>query len=179
MAELLGPRGAGSERFVTFTFGTFHTVIFIVSAVLVLHLSGALSGLLTGLNTLTGLALFAALWATTTWSTGRAFRGVGGQVLATRTPIGSVVRRAARSGALNGVLFLAAAAVILALSALLTGQGDSIGVFILGGFFVVLVGILAGATIGAILGVLFAAIDLVHLWAVGRLLRAATRYGRP
>jgi|SRR2546422_4988632 len=75
MDELLGPRGAGSERFVTFAFGTFHTVIFIVSAVLVLHLSGALAGLLTGLNTLTGLALFAALWATTTWSTGRAIRG--------------------------------------------------------------------------------------------------------
>ena len=70
------------------------------------------------------------------------------------------------------MLFLAAAAVILALSALLTGQGDSIGIFILGGFFVVLVSTLAGATIGAILGVLFAAIDLVHLWAVGRLVRA-------
>jgi len=172
MAEVLGPRGAGSERFVTFTFGTFHTVIFIVSAVLILHLSGALAGLLSGLNTLTGLALFAALWATTTWSTGQAIRGVGGPIMATRTPIGAVVARAARSGALNGILFLAAAAVILALSALLTGQGDSIGVFILGGFFVVLVGILVGATIGAILGVLFAAIDLVQLWAVGRLVRA-------
>jgi hypothetical protein len=171
MDELLGPRGAGSERFVTFAFGTFHTVIFIVPAVLVLHLTGALVGLLTGLNTLTGLALFGALWATTTWSTGRAIRGVGGPVLATRTPIGAVVTRAARSGALNGVLFLAATAIILALSALLTGQGDSIGVFILGGFFVVLVGILVGAMIGAILGVLFAAIDLVHLWAVGRLVR--------
>jgi hypothetical protein len=172
MAELLGPRGAGSGRFVTFTFGTFHTVIFIVSAVLVLHLSGALVGLLTGLNTLTGLALFGALWATTTWSTGRAIRGIGALVLAPRTPIGPVVTRAARSGALNGVVFLAAAAVILALSALLTGQGDSIGVFILGGFFVVLFGILAGATIGATIGVLFAALDLVHLWAVGRLIRA-------
>src|ERR1700737_3771773 len=172
MAEFIGLRGADSERFVTFAFGTFHTVIFIVTAVLVLHLSGALVGLLTGLNTLTGLALFAALWATTIWSTGRAIRGVGGPVLATRTPIGAVVTRAARSGALNGVVFLAAAAVILALSALLTGQGDSIGIFILGGFFVVLVGILAGATIGAILGVLFAAIDLVHLWVVGRLVRA-------
>jgi len=172
VAELLGSRGAGSERFVTFTFGTFHTVIFIVSVVLILHLSGALVGLLTGLNTLTGLALFAALWATTTWSTGRAIRGVGGPVLAMRTPIGAVVTRAARSGALNGILFLAVGAVILALSALLTGQGDSIGVFILGGFFVVLVGILVGATIGAILGILFAAIDLVHLWAVARLVRA-------
>jgi hypothetical protein len=173
MAELLGPRGTDNDRFVTFTLGTFHTVIFIVSAVLVLHLSGALVGLLTGLNTLTGLALFAALWATTTWSTGRAIRDVGAPVLATRAPIGAVVTRAARSGALNGVIFLAAAAVILALSALLTGQGDSIGIFILGGFFVVLVGVLAGATIGAILGVLFAAIDLVHLWAVGRLVRVS------
>jgi hypothetical protein len=173
MAELLGPRGTDNDRFVSFTLGTFHTVIFIVSAVLVLHLSGALAGLLTGLNTLTGLALFGALWATTTWSTGRAIRGVGGPILPTRSPIGAVVTRAARSGALNGILFLAAAAVILALSALLTGQGDSIGVFILGGFFVVLVGVLAGATIGAILGVLFAAIDLVHLWAVGRLVRVS------
>ena len=83
----------------------FTPVIFIVSAVLVLHLSGALSGFLTGLNTLTGLALFAALWATTIWSTGRAIPGVGGQVLATRTPTGSVVRRAARSGPLNGGVF--------------------------------------------------------------------------
>ncbi|TMF12842.1 MAG: hypothetical protein E6I37_06290 [Chloroflexi bacterium] len=175
MAEVLGQRSAASERFVTFTFGTFHTVIFIVSAVLVLHLTDALVGLLTGLNTLTGLALFAALWATTTWSTGRAIRGVGGPILATRTPVGAVVTRAARSGGLNGVLFLAAAAVILAVSALLTGQGDSIGVFILGGLFVVLVGILAGVTIGAILGVVFAAIDLVHIWAVGRLVGTSTQ----
>src|SRR3979411_197903 len=106
MADVLGRPSAGSERFLTFTFGTFHTVTFIVSAVLVLHLTGALVGLLTGLNTLTGLALLAALWATTTWSTGRAIRGVGGPVLATRTPIGAIVRRAGRSGALNGVLFL-------------------------------------------------------------------------
>ena len=58
---------------------------FIVSAVLVLHLSGALSGLLTGLNTLTSLALFAALWATTIWSTGRATPGVHGPLGEDRT----------------------------------------------------------------------------------------------
>lgn len=77
--------------------------------------------------------------------------------------------RAGRSGALNGMLFLGAAVVILGLTALLTGQGPSILIFVYGALFFVPVSLLASATIGAITGLLFAAIDLLHFWAVRRL----------
>lgn len=154
----------------TFAFGTFHTAIFLISAVLVLHLTGSLAGLLGSLNTLTGLALFAALWVTTTWSTSRAFRAYPLTDLSMPTAVGEPIVRALRAGALNGILFLAAAAVILALSAVLTGQGQSVLVFIFGGVVFATVGTLGSATVGAIIGVLLAAIDLVLIWASHRLL---------
>ena len=157
---------------IAFSLGTFHAVTFLVAAVLVLHVTNALVGVLTSLNTVTGLVLFVALWATTTWSTGRVLRDVGKLRVSLSAPIGAVVVRSLRAGALNGVLFLVCAAVILALSALTTGQGDSITVFVVGALFFVPVGLLAAATIGAILGLLFAAIDLLQLWVTGRLLPA-------
>jgi len=67
------------------------------------------------------------------------------------------------------MLFLGAAVVILGLTALLTGQGPSILIFIYGALFFVPFSLLTSATVGAITGLLFAAIDLVHFWAVGRL----------
>jgi hypothetical protein len=169
MAEPTTRPLGGNDRLVAVAFGTYHAVTFIVLAVLILHLTGALVGLLGSLNTLTGLALFAALWATTTWSTARAFRGVPISALGTDTSIGAVIVRAVRSGALNGMLFLGAAVVILGLTALLTGQGPSILIFIYGALFFVPFSLLTSATVGAITGLLFAAIDLVHFWAVGRL----------
>lgn len=169
MAKPRARRRDDNERLIAVAFGTYHAVTFIVLAVLILHLTGALVALLGSLNTLTGLALFAALWATTTWSTARAFRGVPISALATSTSIGAVIVRAGRSGALNGMLFLGAAVVILGLTALLTGQGPSILIFVYGALFFVPVSLLASATIGAITGLLFAAIDLLHFWAVRRL----------
>lgn len=165
-------RGLDEERFITFTLGTFHTAIFVITAVLVVHLAGALAGLLAGLNTLTGLTLFAALWGTTTWSTGRALRGVRLPDVSMSTPIGATVARASRAGALNGILFLGSAALILALSALLAGQGESILVFVFGGIVFVTLGAVAAATTGVILGVLLSALDLLLLWCTRRLLRA-------
>jgi hypothetical protein len=172
MAEATRALGPDNGRLITFSLGTFHAVMFLVAAVLVLHLANALVGVLTSLNTLTGLVLFAALWATTTWSTGRVLRDVGDVRVSFSAPIGAVVVRAVWAGARNGVLFLACAAVILALSALATGQGDSIIGFVLGGLFFVPVGLLAAAMIGAILGLVFAAIDLFQVWVAGRLLSA-------
>ena len=172
MADAARTFGPDNGRLITISLGTFHAVVSLVAAVLVLHVTNALVGVLTSLNTVTGLVLFAALWATTTWSTRRVLRDVGELRVSLSGPIGAVVVRALRSGALNGILFLACAAVILALSALATGQGETITIFVVGGLFFVPVGLLAAATIGAILGLVFAAIDLVELWAADRLLSA-------
>jgi hypothetical protein len=171
MAKALHAPRTHDERLSIFTLGTFHTAIFLITAVLVLHLTGVLVGLLTGLNTLAGLALFAALWATTTWSTGRAVPPAPVTNFSVNAPIGRLLLRAVRAGALNGVLFLASAAVILALSAVLTGQGQSILVFIFGGLVFVTVGTLVAGTIGAIIGGLFAAIDLVLIGLARQLLK--------
>lgn len=170
MADLA--RGPDEERLITFTLGTFHTAIFVITAVLAVHLAGALAGLLADLNTLTGLTLFAALWGTTTWSTGRALRGVRLPLFSMSPPIGAMIARASRAGALNGILFLGSAAFILALSALVAGHGESILGFVFGGVVFGSLGALAAATTGAILGVLFSALDLLLLWGTRRLLRA-------
>jgi hypothetical protein len=42
---------------------TFHTARLVAVLVLLVHLSGGLGDLLSGLNTLLGLVLFALLWA--------------------------------------------------------------------------------------------------------------------
>jgi hypothetical protein len=156
--------GVPDEWLISFALGTFHAAFFLITAVLVLHAIGALVGLLTSLNTLTGLALFAALWTTTTWTTSRAVPPIPVTNHSLNAPIGQLVLRALRAGALNGIVFLASAAVILELSAVLTGSGQSIGVFVFVALVFVTAGTLAAAAIGATIGVVFAALDLILTW---------------
>src|SRR2546429_1453182 len=102
MANATRALGPDNGRLITISLGTFHSVVFLVAAVLVLHVTNALVGVLTSLNTVTGFVLFAALWVTTTWSTGRVLRDVGELRVTFGAPIGAVVVRSVRSGALNG-----------------------------------------------------------------------------
>lgn len=151
--------------------GTFHTVAFGVVALLLIYPRGGLGATLANLNTLTGLALFLALWATTVVTTARAFAGL--DPLAGDTPTGLLYRRALRWGAVNGVLFLWSQATLLALTQLVTVPGSlglpSLG---LGALFVVGIGSPFALVIGAVLGVVLGALDLAALAIARALVRA-------
>lgn len=147
--------------------GTFHTSVVGIAVVLLVYPGGGLGVALAGLSTMTGLALFVALWAATVFSTGRAIRGLR-LIGDDRATTGAFYRGAFRWGAANGVLFVVVAVVILLVSSLV-GAAPSVDVRVVLTIaaFQGVFGSLFGSGIGAVVGLVFASIDLVAL-AVAR-----------
>ena len=143
--------------------GTFHTSVLGLLLLLLVYPRGGLGIALGGLSTITGLALFVALWATTVFATSRAIRGLqllGAERAADRT----FYRRALRWGAVNGALFLWSFTAILALQQFVTAPGTlQLGPVLLGTGFVLGVGTLFAVVIGAVVGLVLATLDLVGL----------------
>lgn len=151
------------------TFGTFHATMLGIILLRSVYPGGGLAQTLSGLNTITGLALFIALWTTTVLTTGRAFRGLdlfgGGAVT------GAVYRRALRWGAANGVLFLVAAGAILVANTLASAAPTvQVGAILAIAAFQMIIGALFAFVIGAIAGLVLATVDLAAL----RIARAIT-----
>jgi hypothetical protein len=140
--------------------GTFHTAGVGLALLLLAYPGGGLGTTLANLNTITGLALFVALWIITVFATNRAIRGldlVGGA-------IAGYHRRALRWGALNGMAFLWSFAVLLALQQVITAPGTLPWQSLLfGAGFVGGIGSLVALTIGALVGLVLASIDLAAL----------------
>ncbi len=140
--------------------GTFHTAAVGLALLFLAYPGGGLGQALAGLSTLTGLALFVALWAITVFATSRATRGLdlfGGATAGYH-------HRALRWGALNGMFFLWSLAALLALQQLLTAPGTlQVQSLLLGAGFVAGVGSLFALTIGAVVGLALASIDLAGL----------------
>ncbi len=140
--------------------GTFHTAVVGLTLLFLAYPGGSLGTTLGSLNTITGLALFVALWAITVFSTSRAIKGFD---LASGATAG-YHRRAIRWGALNGMLFLWSLAGLLALQQLITAPGTlPVQSLLLGAGFVAGVGSLFALTIGAVVGLALASIDLAGL----------------
>jgi hypothetical protein len=140
--------------------GTFHTAAVGLTLLLLAYPGGGLGTTLAGLSTLTGLALFLALWAITVFATGRAIKGLdlGGGATA------GYHRRALRWGALNGALFLWSFAALLAVQQLITAPGTlQVQTVLLGAGFVVGIGSAFALAIGALVGLVLASIDLAGL----------------
>ena len=142
-------------RLVAWALATFHTVAFVLVALLVAFRSGSLTGSLASLNTVVGFAVFLLLWGVTRYTTGRALAtsrsGLAG---------GKPLSRPYRWGALTGWFFLAGLVVAGAVAAPFVnpqaGAAGSAGV--------VAFGVIAtpfALVLGAIVGMLFAAIDIV------------------
>lgn len=142
--------------------GTFHATVVGLALLLLAYPGGGLGVALGGLSTVTGLALFVALWATTVFATGRAFAGL--DLVTDGTAGRGFYRRALRWGGANGVLFLWSFAAILALQQAVTAPGTlSLQTLLLGAGFVVGIGSLFAFTFGAVIGLGLASIDLVAL----------------
>ena len=145
---------------IAWVLGTFHTAVLGIALVLLSYPGGSLGVTLAGLSTITGLALFLALWAITLFATGRATRGLDllGGVTA------GLHRRALRWGAVNGVLFLWAFVAILALQQLATAPGTlQLQTVLIGVGFVGGLGSLVALTFGAVVGLILASIDLAAI----------------
>lgn len=168
------------ERAAVFALATFHATALVLVVVVVAFRGGGLGPALQGLNTLAGLTLFLALWATTYVATRNAVRGLD---VAGPGPIDAdaLTRRALRWGALNGVMFLLALAAVIPGGYALTHPADVVAALraptalqsaglVVGGLIV------AGAfalVVGGVVGVVFSGIDLVLLGVAARLSRGA------
>lgn len=160
--------GADDPLVVT-TLATFHVGLLVAALVAGLYLVGPLGELLAGLRTSLGLGLYLALWATTWWTNRRWFGTVADPD--GDAPASVVVGSAGKWGGVNGVAFFwtVFAVTFLPLAVL---ERD-----VVPALFVLVVGSLLALGIGAILGALFAALDLV-LFGVADRLAPAFEEGR-
>jgi len=159
--------------------GTFHAVALLVALIWLAYPGGGLGGLLAGLNKISGIALFVALWAIALFTTRRALRGL--DVLSDDASARrGFYWRALRWGAASGALFLAALAAIALLQSIVASiaaaSGDGRGPFqIQAAIFIVLIygtlGTLVASAVGAVVGLALATLDIVAL----NVARALTR----
>lgn len=148
--------------------GTFHTAVLALVLLLLVYPRGGLGATLANLSTLTGLALFIALWTTTLFTTSRAIAGL--DLLGDAGP--GFHRRALRWGGANGMLFFACLVAVLVVNAVLTAPpATNVGAIFLSAAFYGSFGLAFAFVIGALLGLIFATLDLAAL----RLARAGTR----
>ena len=154
--------------------GTFNSAVFGLALLLLLYPRGGLGDALAGLSTLTGLALYVALWATSVYAAGRATRGL--ELLDPRAG-DAFYGRALRWGGFTGVAFLVELGAILLAGTLLSGDLRpllSLPLFIPVGFIASLVAFVAGALVGVTAG----ALDLAALRIAGALAERIAGDGR-
>ena len=145
---------ADADTALAWPLASFHVAALLVAGLTTLYAVGALGSLLQGVRTVTGLALYLALWGLTRWTVGRWLRAAA--LDASR----DALLGAATWGAVTGVGFLFAVLVTL-------------GVVVREFVFVAvlaLVGTPVAALVGGVVGVGFAFLDTL-------LVRLGTRFG--
>ncbi|TMD02646.1 MAG: hypothetical protein E6J01_17575 [Chloroflexi bacterium] len=172
MAELTKPGTIERDRLIAWALGTFHAGVLLVTLVLLLHVTGGLPSLLGGLNTASGLALFAVLWVTTVWSTRRTLLGALGPALRNEMPIYQLVGRAVWRGGINGAAFLVGAGLVLAIPIVLSGSSSAIYSLLAGALFFATFGLVGAFVVGCTVGLLFGGIDALLLMAARALLNS-------
>jgi hypothetical protein len=154
--------------------GSFHTSVFGLALLLLLYPRGGFGATLGSLSTLSGLAIFLALWATTLGTTRRALKGLN-WLDDDPAQMAVFFRRALRWGGVNGLLFLIALGAILFLSALITAPGSITRPALTFVGFIFWIGLVVSYAVGAIVGVTLGALDIAAL----RIARAVINSTRP
>lgn len=149
-----------AQRIVVWALATFHASGFVLAIVLFAYSRDALAPALGGLNTMVGLGLFVALWATTYVTTSRALRGL--DVLGSAADRERYGRRTLRCGAANGLAFLGILGVVIVVSFVFTAPGILLTVLFAAPF-----AIAVAAVVGAVVGVIFGIVDLGLFAAAG------------
>jgi hypothetical protein len=153
--------------------GSFHSTLLVALLVWLIYPGGGLGVPLSGLNTLTGIAIYLALWATTLFTARRALTDL--DWLSDRPKeMGSFYWRAMRWGAVNGLLFLLTISVTQFLT---VAASSSPGATLQSALFTALLigsfGLPFAAVIGGVIGVTLGAVDIAAL----RIARSLTRSG--
>lgn len=181
MAETAGPTEASGETgttedpdpnafhrvcddpLVVWALSSFHTAALVALLVVGLYLAGPLGDLLSGLDTVVGLALYLGLWVATWWTNRRAFRAIADAGSDAESVSSSVVvGTGGKWAGVDGVAFLwmlLFAAVFPPSSVTLAGVA----------YFLAIGGIasLLAFAVGAVIGSLFALLDLALFRAAG------------
>lgn len=156
--------------------GTFNSAALALALLLLLYPRGRFGDMLAGLSTLTGLALYVALWATTVYATRRALRGI--DLLGDARAGDRFFGPALRWGGFTGFAFLLELAVIQIVSVVLGGDLrplSSLPLLIPFGVIASLVAFVVGALVGVTLG----AVDLAGVRLSRRLVERIARDGAP
>ena len=152
-----------ADRLATWCLATFNVALLTVVGVLAIHAFADLGPLLAGLDTVTGLALYVALWGLALWTNGRALADVvpGRE----RPPLRILLPRALAWGGVTGTCFLW---TIVALVYLPDAPGLNV-VVREGPSLLVVLGIASAfaALVGALIGLVLGALDLVLLDVAG------------
>ena len=163
-----GGRGADPDPLLVWCLAAYHTGLFVLVPVTLVHWVGALGDLLGGLSTLVGLVLYLALWATTWWTNRR--------LLAT-TPLGRAERRAVLTGSVKwggvtgGCFFLELVGVAVAQVGLAGGLGVPDPASIPPLVALLALGTLVAFVVGGLVGVVQATLDLAAVHLVDLLVR--------
>ncbi|MDQ2745465.1 MAG: hypothetical protein M3Z66_24670 [Chloroflexota bacterium] len=160
-----------ANRLFRWSLATFHAGLLVLLLVIVLYSFSDLAGALKNVGTIPGLAIYLALWTSTWWTTGKAARDV--------TPDGSLrvnelVRRGMIWGGVNGAIFVLVLLAYLDGLGLSRGQPNAIEVvpFLL---IEAAISTIPAFIIGAIVGLLFALLDLGLLGIAQRILPGEIR----
>jgi hypothetical protein len=145
-------------RLVTWSLATFHATAFVLVIILILYSRDALGAGLSGLNTLVGLGLFVALWATTYATTSRALKGL--DLIGSAHDRQKYARRTLRWGAANGIAFLAILGIVAVLSAIGNTRPNQVAQgILLPALFIAPIALVVSAAVGGTVGVIFGIID--------------------
>lgn len=145
----------------TWTLATADTVLFVLLGVLAAHASGELAGLIAGLNTLVGVAVFCYLWALTLATV----RWVNRRVSLAADSTSTLVLHGLAAGSATGVGFLLGPLAVLVVLSVTGGPFRPRGVVL-----VTLIGTGFAAVIGAIVGLLAGLLDIALYRLSGSLL---------
>ncbi|WP_162224216.1 hypothetical protein [Halorussus salinus] len=164
------------DPLVVWALASFHTAALTALLVGALYLSGALGDLLGGLDTLVGLGLYLGLWATTWWTTRRAFAAIGAAGRDGPVSRSVLVGTGGKWAGVDGVLFLWLLVGVVVASSVSVGSATVEGALYLLAF--VGVATLLAFAVGAVVGLLFAALDLAAFRIAGSLTASARRERR-
>lgn len=148
-----------ADRLLARSLSAFHTIALMVLLLAYAHRSNGLGSALGSLGTGAGIALYLALWATTSWTTARALRffplaeeGRGSWVL--------FLRLAVIEGSVNGVAFLWVLILVVAGKSLAASPHaiDLNGFLLELGSTLFFTSIVAGL-VGAVIGLVFGLVD--------------------
>lgn len=153
------------SRLLVWCLATMHTALLVSLLVGGLYVVGAAGDVLAALGTAAGIASYLYLWMVTGWTNRRWVDSVGPATVARRPDGRRAVGEAVKWGGLTGLLFFAGLLLVGATLIVATAGPGALLFVVLGG----IVGAVASFAVGAAVGAVFAAMDvlLVRAAAMG------------